>query len=64
MVYAKAFTRVPEMNKKPMLVLFLGLSIALSSIVATKSFAHSGGTNSDGCHQNKKSGDYHCHNKK
>ncbi|WNJ97193.1 YHYH domain-containing protein [Vibrio ruber] len=26
--------------------------------------AHSGGTNSSGCHQNHKTGDYHCHNRK
>ncbi len=25
--------------------------------------AHSGGTNSDGCHTNKKTGVYHCHKK-
>ena len=23
--------------------------------------AHSGGTNADGCHTNRKTGDYHCH---
>ncbi|MWC20495.1 YHYH domain-containing protein, partial [Acinetobacter johnsonii] len=23
--------------------------------------AHSGGTNSQGCHTNSKTGDYHCH---
>lgn len=23
--------------------------------------AHSGGTNSEGCHRNHKTGDYHCH---
>jgi Domain of unknown function (DUF4124) len=27
-------------------------------------FAHSGGTNAEGCHKNRKTGDYHCHNKK
>ena len=26
--------------------------------------SHSGGTNSDGCHKNHKTGDYHCHNPK
>ena len=26
--------------------------------------SHSGGTNSDGCHNNHKTGDYHCHNPK
>jgi hypothetical protein len=28
------------------------------------SFAHSGGTDSDGCHTNHKTGQYHCHNPK
>ena len=27
-------------------------------------YPHSGGTNADGCHTNRKTGDYHCHNKK
>ncbi|CNK67406.1 Uncharacterised protein [Yersinia frederiksenii] len=26
--------------------------------------AHSGGTDANGCHTNKKTGDYHCHNPK
>lgn len=26
--------------------------------------AHSGGTNADGCHTNRKTGDYHCHRPK
>ena len=25
---------------------------------------HSGGTNADGCHTNRKTGDYHCHSSK
>lgn len=31
---------------------------------STSVMAHSGGTDGDGCHQNHKTGDYHCHNKK
>ncbi len=27
-------------------------------------FAHSGGTDAKGCHKNRKTGEYHCHNKK
>ncbi|WP_159567665.1 YHYH domain-containing protein [Budvicia diplopodorum] len=27
-------------------------------------FAHSGGTDSNGCHTNHKTGEYHCHNRK
>lgn len=29
--------------------------------MAAASWAHSGGTNSQGCHRNHKTGDYHCH---
>ena len=27
-------------------------------------FSHGGGLNSEGCHNNKKNSDYHCHSKK
>jgi phosphosulfolactate synthase (CoM biosynthesis protein A) len=36
------------------IVLFMSLDV----------WAHSGGTNAEGCHTNRKTGDYHCHNKK
>jgi len=36
--------------------LIAGLSVS-SGIVS----AHSGGLNSEGCHNNRKTGDYHCH---
>lgn len=39
-------------------VLTLGLSLALGSALA-----HPGGLNSEGCHNNRKTGDYHCHNR-
>jgi len=42
------------MNLKVISVIFL-LSIS------TTVFAHSGGLNSEGCHNNRKTGDYHCH---
>ncbi|WP_156496566.1 YHYH domain-containing protein [Marinomonas aquimarina] len=29
--------------------------------LSSTAFAHSGGTNSNGCHNNSKTGDYHCH---
>ncbi|WP_353326995.1 YHYH domain-containing protein [Chitiniphilus shinanonensis] len=38
------------------------LVIALLCIAfSTTAFAHSGGLNKDGCHHNRKTGDYHCH---
>ena len=33
-------------------------------LIASTCFAHSGRTNKDGCHHNRKTGDYHCHGKK
>ncbi|MEG5610820.1 MULTISPECIES: YHYH domain-containing protein [Enterobacter] len=41
--------------------LILAFSILLFSLC---SYAHSGGTNSEGCHTKKSTGEYHCHNKK
>ncbi|WP_374941359.1 YHYH domain-containing protein [Scandinavium lactucae] len=31
---------------------------------ASSALAHSGGTNSEGCHTQHSTGEYHCHNKK
>ncbi|WP_437612862.1 YHYH domain-containing protein [Erwinia sp. V71] len=39
------------------------LLVLLAFSVAPPSFAHSGGTDSSGCHTNHKTGDYHCHNR-
>ena len=33
----------------------------LCVLVPPMSFAHGGGLNADGCHNNRKTGDYHCH---
>lgn len=41
------------------LVAALFLFVAFSSI--SPALAHSGGLNSEGCHINGKTGDYHCH---
>jgi hypothetical protein len=32
-------------------------------ITPASSFAHGGGLNKEGCHNNRKTGDYHCHRK-
>ncbi|WP_431266634.1 YHYH domain-containing protein [Roseateles chitinivorans] len=34
-------------------------SVAL--IISASAIAHGGGLNTDGCHTNRKTGDYHCH---
>jgi len=40
---------------------FLLAVLALSSAPA---LGHGGGTNADGCHTNRSTGDYHCHGRK
>jgi hypothetical protein len=42
---------------KKISVIILGLMMLASSAA----FAHSGGTDSNGCHHDHKSGGYHCH---
>jgi len=37
------------------------LFILLTLSISATSFAHSGGTNSAGCHHDRKRGGYHCH---
>ncbi|MGL5336953.1 MAG: YHYH domain-containing protein [Enterovibrio sp.] len=41
---------------KKILIIF----VAYFGLIGT-AFAHSGGTNSQGCHTNHKTGGYHCH---
>lgn len=42
---------------------FIGLFILIIAAVVFPDFvfAHGGGLNSEGCHNNRKTGDYHCH---
>jgi hypothetical protein len=35
--------------------------LLLASVPALPAVAHGGGLNSEGCHNNRKTGDYHCH---
>ncbi|MCU4406706.1 YHYH domain-containing protein [Acinetobacter junii] len=37
------------------------IAIALLTTLTSVAFAHSGGTDSSGCHTNHKTGDRHCH---
>ncbi|MEP2705521.1 MAG: YHYH domain-containing protein [Roseibium sp.] len=42
--------------------LLLILAVASTSFAPiAETFAHGGGTNSQGCHTNRKTGGYHCH---
>ena len=35
--------------------------LSLGFIAGSEAFAHGGGLNAQGCHNNRKTGDYHCH---
>lgn len=37
------------------------MTAAAVFLVATSAAAHPGGLNAEGCHNNRKTGDYHCH---
>lgn len=37
------------------------IALLLVTLLSGAALAHSGGTNSQGCHKNHKTGDYHCH---
>ena len=39
----------------------LGAALAIVMLVPTLAWAHSGGVDKYGCHNDKKAGDYHCH---
>ena len=41
--------------------LHVGFAVSVLAMIASDVTAHSGGTNSAGCHTNRKTGDYHCH---
>ena len=42
-----------------------GFALVLGALLHSSSApAHSGGTNADGCHTNRQTGDYHCHDSK
>lgn len=45
------------------LVVLLSLILVLAAFPDPAS-AHSGGTNADGCHTNRRTGDHHCHRPK
>lgn len=38
-----------------------GAVLAAAVCFAAETFGHGGGLNADGCHTNRKTGDYHCH---
>jgi len=44
--------------------LMVALAILFTGVFATPAASHSGGTNAQGCHTNRSTGDYHCHTPK
>jgi hypothetical protein len=44
-----------------MRVLLIAALFALPVSIPAQSSAHGGGLNAEGCHNNRKTGDYHCH---
>lgn len=39
----------------------LGIAVAVAALMTSLAQAHGGGLNAEGCHTNRKTGDYHCH---
>lgn len=39
----------------------LGIALAMNLLLCCMASAHPGGLNAEGCHNNRKTGDYHCH---
>jgi hypothetical protein len=52
----KRITSIVELNliRRPLI-------LALLALVGEAAQAHPGGLNGDGCHNNRKTGEYHCH---
>lgn len=44
----------------PSIAILVGTSLSVS-VPALPAVAHGGGLNAQGCHNNRKTGDYHCH---
>lgn len=44
----------------PSTAILIGASLSVS-VPALSATAHGGGLNAEGCHNNRKTGDYHCH---
>ena len=45
----------------PGMIAFASLVVLSQSVPIATALAHPGGLNSEGCHNNRKTGDYHCH---
>ncbi|WP_348967358.1 YHYH domain-containing protein [Pseudomonas sp. PS02303] len=57
----RGLTSIKMSMEQALMKLSALLIAALLSISSVAAFAHSGGTDSKGCHRNHKTNDYHCH---
>ncbi|MGV1871006.1 YHYH domain-containing protein [Agrobacterium rosae] len=39
----------------------IAAAVILTALLCVSAYAHSGGTDRNGCHTNRKTGDHHCH---
>jgi hypothetical protein len=60
---ATAAHRMPAFSRLGaiMRILFLAPLVALPVLLPSAASGHGGGLNAEGCHNNRKTGDYHCH---
>ena len=49
------------MKRTAPIALSLAALVALAAFAESTALAHGGGLNAQGCHNNRKTGDYHCH---
>ena len=56
------YVQFPTDRRKRMITRVLALSFFVAIALSATVEAHSGGTNSDGCHNDNIHGGYHCHN--
>lgn len=49
------------MKFRAMAAILLSISATIMVVGTTPADAHPGGLNQQGCHNNRKTGDYHCH---
>ncbi|RMR06743.1 hypothetical protein ALP94_03153 [Pseudomonas savastanoi pv. glycinea] len=59
--YAPDHSIRADQRREPSMKLLAVVIVAFLSMASVTALAHSGGTDSKGCHRNHKTGDYHCH---
>ena len=52
---------LPLKGARMLRIAVIGVALCLCVAVPDLALAHGGGLNSEGCHNNRRTGDYHCH---